>query len=338
MTLETTTPTTSPTTTLERFSSLPQVVQRRSVELHLEPLLERSHEAQELLVDEWLLSFASLNTREAYARDFRDFRFYLSFIGERNFGAVTRADGNDFRNYLATGRTPKGRPFSPATIHRKLASIASFYEYCLQERLVPFSPLSNVRRPKVSKFSPRSSLSKAQAQTLLRLVEEKSPTLRALVALLLLGGLRISEALSVKASSLVYKDGHTVAQIQRKGDKPDEVPLSPLALRLLADSVEVSKADGLPLVRTLAGGSMARQQASKELGRLGREAGLPFDLVPHSLRHTAGTLADEAGAPLERVQTFLGHENTETTLRYLHSRKRLDNSASYTLSSYLSQR
>ena len=332
MTTLSTTPTTTP-----RYSSEAVVLQRRSVQLRREQLHELSEQAQLELADEWLRSFPSVNTRDAYARDFRDFRLFLSFIGVRNFGEVTRADGNEYRNYLDELKDPTGKPYSQATKHRKLASVASFYDYCLAEQLLPFSPLANVKRPKVSKLSPRSSLSKAQAQDLLRLVEDKSPSLRALVALTLLGGLRVSEALSVTASSFAYKDGHTVAQIQRKGDKPDEVPLSPFAIRLLDEALDASKADGLPLVRTQAGGVMLRQQASKELARLGRLAGLPFTLVPHSLRHTAGTLADEAGAPLERVQTFLGHENTETTLRYLRSRKRLDNSASYTLSSYLSE-
>ena len=333
MTTLSTTPTTSPRYTSETVS----VVQRRSVQLRREQLHELTEQAQLELADEWLRSFPSVNTRDAYARDFQAFRFFLSALGVRNFGEVTRADGNEYRNYLDELTDENGKPYSQATKHRKLASVASFYDYCLAEQLLPFSPLANVKRPKVSKLSPRSSLSKAQAQDLLRLVEDKSPSLRALVALTLLGGLRVSEALSVTASSFAYKDGHTVAQIQRKGDKPDEVPLSPFAIRLLDEALDASKADGLPLVRTQAGGVMLRQQASKELARLGRLAGLPFTLVPHSLRHTAGTLADEAGAPLERVQTFLGHENTETTLRYLRSRKRLDNSASYTLSSYLSE-
>lgn len=333
MTTLSTTPTTTPRYTSETVS----VVQRRSVQLRREQLHELSEQAQLELADEWLRSFPSVNTRDAYARDFQAFRFFLSALGVRNFGEVTRADGNEYRNYLDELTDENGKPYSQATKHRKLASVASFYDYCLAEQLLPFSPLANVKRPKVSKLSPRSSLSKAQAQDLLRLVEDKSPSLRALVALTLLGGLRVSEALSVTASSFAYKDGHTVAQIQRKGNKPDEVPLSPFAIRLLGEALDASKTDGLPLVRTQAGGVMLRQQASKELARLGRLAGLPFTLVPHSLRHTAGTLADEAGAPLERVQTFLGHENTETTLRYLRSRKRLDNSASYTLSSYLSE-
>lgn len=333
MTTLSTTPPTTPRYTSEAVS----IVQRRSVELRREQLHELTEQAQLELANEWLRSFPSENTRDAYARDFRDFRFFLSFIGVRNFGEVTRGDGNEYRNYLDSLTDGTGKAYSQATKHRKLASVASFYDYCLAEQLLPFSPFANVKRPKVSKLSPRSSLSKAQAQDLLRLVEDKSPSLRALVALTLLGGLRVSEALSVTATSFAYKDGHTVAQIQRKGDKPDEVPLSPFAIRLLGEALDASKADGLPLIRTQAGGIMLRQQASKELARLGRLTGLPFTLVPHSLRHTAGTLADEAGAPLERVQTFLGHENTETTLRYLRSRKRLDNSASYTLSSYLSE-
>ena len=326
----------TPTTTLEPAGRA-VVLARRDVRVRQLQLESRTAEGQSQLALEWLKSYSSPNTREAYSRDFRYFRWFMrDALGIWNLGEVTREDANDYKASLDEYADEQGRNLSSATKHRRLASVASFFDYCLQENLLAYNPFSNVKRPKVSKFSPRSSLSKAEEIRLLELVEDQPARTRALVAFTLLAGLRVTEALSVTASSFAHKDGHTVIQIQRKGDKPDEVPLSPMALRLCAEALEASKLDGLPLIRTVSGGIMLRQQASKDVARLGRLAGLPFVLVPHSLRHTAGTLADEAGAPLERVQTFLGHENTETTLRYLHSRKRLDNSASYTLSSYLS--
>jgi integrase len=132
MTTLSTTPTTTP-----RYSSEAVVLQRRSVQLRREQLHELSEQAQLELADEWLRSFPSVNTRDAYARDFQAFRFFLSALGVRNFGEVTRADGNEYRNYLDELKDPAGRPYSQATKHRKLASVASFYDYCLAEQLLP---------------------------------------------------------------------------------------------------------------------------------------------------------------------------------------------------------
>ena len=314
-----------------------ELIQTREVSLRHSRLADQSREAQLLTVQEWLENYSSTNTREAYARDFRYFWDWLESEGLLNLAEVRRADLNRYRDSPLLKADSKGKPLTNATRARRLASVASFYDYCLGEQLLTESPVARITRPKVSKDSPRETLSKAQAQEVLRIVEGLPSPTRALISLTLLSGLRISEALSVTGRNFLNKEGHTVIRVIGKGDKEEEVPQSPLSLRLLEEALEMSKKDGLPLVRTASGVAMYRQQASRAIRQVGKLAGLKFDLVPHSLRHTAGTLADEAGAPLERVQTFLRHSNSETTLRYLHSRKRLDNSASYSLSTYLAE-
>jgi integrase len=71
--------------------------------------------------------------------------------------------------------------------------------------------------------------------------------------------------------------------------------------------------------------------------RLARAAGIPSwaRLSPHSLRHTAITLALDAGAHLRDVQDFAGHRDPRTTRRYDRARDTLDRNAAYTLTAYL---
>ena len=45
---------------------------------------------------------------------------------------------------------------------------------------------------------------------------------------------------------------------------------------------------------------------------------LERSLSPHSLRHTAGTLALRGGSDLREVQDFLGHSDPKTTPIYTH--------------------
>lgn len=52
-------------------------------------------------------------------------------------------------------------------------------------------------------------------------------------------------------------------------------------------------------------------------------------LSPHSLRHTAITLALDAGAPLRDVHDFAGHRDARTTRRYDRAREDLDRSPTY---------
>lgn len=42
------------------------------------------------------------------------------------------------------------------------------------------------------------------------------------------------------------------------------------------------------------------------------------DMVPHILRHTCASRLVQAGIDLRRVQTFLGHQTIQMTLRYAH--------------------
>ena len=50
--------------------------------------------------------------------------------------------------------------------------------------------------------------------------------------------------------------------------------------------------------------------------RLGKSAGLPRDVRPHGLRHSAATSALDAGRDLRDVRRFTRHRSLEMVLRY----------------------
>ena len=52
-------------------------------------------------------------------------------------------------------------------------------------------------------------------------------------------------------------------------------------------------------------------------------------VTTHSLRHTAATLALEAGAPIFEVKNMLRHSNIETTMIYAHEVNRIKNGAEH---------
>ena len=291
------------------------------------------------VVESWLASFASANTQEAYRRDLEQFLRWLDETsGSWNVALLGRSDLDEFARFLDDyrehGSKRTGKPYSEATKARKLAALSSFYEYALDEGRLLVSPMARVRRPKAPKESNRNSLSREQALDLVELVKDAPANRRALVALCLALGLRVSEALSLTAEELGYKDGHRVVNVLGKGRKTRAVPLSPLAYRLLEPALETARKDGGAIVRGDDGAPVSRKLAARWLHTFGRRMGLEFTLVPHSLRHTAATLAKKGGADVEQIRLMLGHSDLSTTLRYVHAEE-LDGSAAYVLGTYL---
>lgn len=61
--------------------------------------------------------------------------------------------------------------------------------------------------------------------------------------------------------------------------------------------------------------------------KAGQRASIPHKVNPHQLRHGFGTAMIENGADIRTVQEMMGHENIQTTQRYLHiTGKRMEES------------
>ncbi|MEX2619132.1 MAG: tyrosine-type recombinase/integrase [Egibacteraceae bacterium] len=63
--------------------------------------------------------------------------------------------------------------------------------------------------------------------------------------------------------------------------------------------------------------------------------GVDRRITPHSLRHSAITMALDAGIGLRDVQDFARHEDPKTTRRYDRARSQLNRHAIYAIAQYL---
>jgi integrase/recombinase XerD len=173
----------------------------------------------------------------------------------------------------------------------------------------------------------------------------------ALVALLLVDGLRISEALALDIEHVQAVDrGHRVVDLRRKGGRTARAALPPI----VASAVDTYLAhrSGLdlndvrtgrvaldsPLFVTRTGARWRPGNATRALTALAAQVGIPgaAQVTPHALRHAAITHALDAGVPLHEVQDFAGHRDPRSTRRYDRARGRLDRHASYALAAHLS--
>jgi integrase/recombinase XerD len=265
-------------------------------------------------------------TREAYARDLRAWGDFLAALSIEVLAA--------HRLHVdAWARKTEQDGLAPTTLARRLSALSGFYGYALDEGLIARSPVARVRRPRVSDESPRLGVDRAGMRALLDTAQASRPRDHALVCLLALSGLRISETLATDVADLGHERGHRTLRLRRKGGKRQTVALAPRT----ADALDVML-DGRthgPLFITRTGRRMDRHAALKVVRRLARTASIEHIVSPHSLRHGFVTAALDAGVPLRDVQDAAGHADPRTTRRYDRGRHSLDRAATYTVASYI---
>jgi integrase len=203
----------------------------------------------------------------------------------------------------------------------------------MEERILERSPLAHVRRPRASEGSPTLGLDRGELSRLLDVAETAGPRDHALVALLGLNGLRVSEACSADVADLGQVRGHRVLTVVRKGNRRAIVPLAPRTLAAVV--AHTGARSDSPLLLANDGSRLDRHGAARAIRRLARAAGISTPLSPHGLRHTYVTVSLEAGVPLHIVQDGAGHADPRTTRRYDRARHALDGHASYAIASFV---
>jgi site-specific recombinase XerD len=220
-----------------------------------------------------------------------------------------------------------------ATITRRLCTIAGFYKYAVEEELLEHSPAAHVRRPRLDYESHATGLDRNELGALLVAAGLGPPAEHALISLLALNGLRVSEATGANIEALGAERGHRTLVITRKGGKVVTIPLAPRTARAI-DLAVGERSDG-PIFLSEDGRRLDRHRAARIVRRAAHRAGIIKPVGPHTLRHAFITAALDAGVPLRDVQEAVSHADPRTTMRYDRARGSLDRHATYIVAAYL---
>ncbi|ART76952.1 site-specific tyrosine recombinase XerD [Sutcliffiella horikoshii] len=271
-----------------------------------------------LVVEKGLAS----NTVVSYERDLKSYLLYLSKVEEiSSLDAVSRSTIIQFLKFL----TENGK--SSKTIARHIASIRSFHQFLLREKVTTQDPTVHIDRPKQEQKLPQV-MSVEEVQALL-----DSPDTskvfgvrdKAMLELLYATGMRVSELISLNLSDVHLTMGFV--RCVGKGNKERIIPLGTMAQNAITNYIEESRSQLLKKKTTdalfvnLYGNRLTRQGFWKILKKLTKEAGIEKELTPHTLRHSFATHLLENGADLRAVQEMLGHADISTTQIYTHVTK-----------------
>ena len=295
--------------------------------------LGRAFTAQSDLIPLYLLRFDRENTRRAYRRDIETF-FGSPVVTLELATSVTFGDVNESLKRLES----EGK--SPATLRRYVASLRGFFSWLTALGFIDTNPADRHLVRRIRKTSDEDDLitvlTREQATELIAAIDRDhttGPRNHALVSVLLNCVLRRSEAAAMDVEDLSQVGPHTVLTIRKaKGGANQTVKVPGKTADVLRRFITDSGFSYGPIWRSMStnqsGGRRLSQRSIYQIvSKLADRAGIRSTVGAHTLRHTGCTLAIEGGASLQQVQAHARHKNIETTMRYVHQRDRLANSA-----------
>jgi site-specific recombinase XerD len=203
------------------------------------------------------------------------------------------------------------RGLSPASVNQALAGMDNLFRFLGLGAAI-------VRREELPRSAPRA-LDDEQRRLLLQAAEESTPRDRAIVALLLFTGLRLSEAaaLQIADARISARKGVVVVR-SGKGDAYREVELNALVRAMLDEWVEERKKiapdDETSFFVSRTGSALSSRSIDLAVRHVAGRARL--ELSAHVLRHTFVTGLVRAGNDVVLVAELAGHRRLETTRRY----------------------
>jgi len=266
----------------------------------------------------------SVHTHKNYLGDIRQF---LDFLFAKNpdvkndcLKVFASIESKEVREYIRTLFDSK----SASSVARKLASLRTFFHYCVRSKWMSVNPAQDVVSPKIPKKVPKF-LTVDEMFSLLKAPNPKDFLgLRdqAMLELMYSSGLRVSELVSLNADDLDLS--LMEAKIKGKGGKERIVPVGEKACLVLHDYKEKRifyyphLSEKAPLFINRRGGRITARSVERMVQKYIKVTGIQKVVTPHVLRHTFATHLLGAGADMRGIQEMLGHSSLSTTQKYTH--------------------
>lgn len=277
-------------------------------------------------------SECTLETYEVAVKQFYEFMQEQGFNSEEEI-----IQNTDWSKAVLFRNTLINKNYNPYSINNRISALRSFYKFLLLTRKVtenPFDAVENVGTNAVEQKS--EFLTEDEYKKLLQTIITPSGKKQDkfyftskrdvfMVAMMITGGFRISEILSMRIGQIDTEK--KIVKILGKGKKLRNVPLTGQVLKLMAEYLEVRE-DMSPVDDTLfislRGKPMSRQATNTNIKKYAERAGIDKEITNHSLRHTALTNMAEKGMPVAKVSAIAGHTSITTTSRYVHASTEVD--------------
>ena len=276
------------------------------------------------LVEEWKLYNINLrnfseNSIKAYSLDLKNF-LHFSFQESEDIlkSDLSNISSHTIRLWILSLRN---KSIKASSLSRKISSLKNFFHWLENTHNIFNSAISRLESPKKDKNLPRP-LTINDIKRLFSAFENKKEDQwiisrnQAIFLLLYTCGLRISEALDLKANALPL---NTSIFVKGKGKKERMVPILNItnqAIEKYKDQCPFPNSSSKYVFLGVRGKRMSARSFQKALERARNSIGLPSSSTPHSLRHSYATHLLNSGTDLRSIQKLLGHSALSSTQIY----------------------
>jgi len=262
----------------------------------------------------------SQNSVSAYVNDINKLVVFL----DKNYSNITplKVKLDHLKSFIAWLNE---REISPRTQARTISGIKSFYKYLLIEGKVTSDPTALLESPKIGRKLP-DILSMEEIDRLIDAVDlskAEGQRNKAMLETLYSCGMRVSELVSLKITSLFFEQGFI--KVEGKAGKERLVPVSGRAVDEIGKymnqyrkKLNIAKDSENILFLNRRGRKLSRVMIFTIIKNLAEKIGLEKSISPHTFRHSFATHLINGGADLRAVQEMLGHESILTTEIYTH--------------------
>ena len=258
----------------------------------------------------------SENTLQSYRRDLKQFEEYLVLNGKK-YNKMKSDDIKEYLRYLTEEENKK-----PSTVSRMIASIRSFYQYELKNKVITADPTENIQSPKIEKKAP-CILTSDEVDLLLEqpsTEDLKGIRDKAMLEFAYATGMRVTEIISLNVEDVNIEQEVVVC---KNGNKQRNIPLGKMAVNAVkeymngARNVLVKSDKEKALFVNLNGKRLTRQGFWKIIKYYKEQAHITKEITPHVLRHSFATHLLQNGAEIKAVQSMLGHSDISSTQVYM---------------------
>ncbi len=230
--------------------------------------------------------------------------------------SVEKVDKPLLRGYLLRLYEKKQKS---RTIHRKISSLRSFFQFLVKQKIVLKNPLEEIASPKRERPLPVTLsyerveylFSQADVESYLGLRD------RCMMELFYSSGFRLSELIGLNKEHLFLAENKVI--VFGKGKKQRWLPITNQAKRWLEKYLTHPKREEKEMRAVFLnkwGKRISPRSVDRNFQKYLKKSGLSEKVTPHKIRHTIATHWLEKGMDLKTIQMLLGHSSLVTTTIY----------------------